>query len=244
MKLFFNITAPGLKEYPIHTHKTYEIMHYLEGNGYLRTSAGKLPFVPGTVIIVPPGLSHGSSSEAGFRNISVSGDFEHLLQFSTPVVFTDNQTNEGKRLLTLLYENRFEQNSYTDALAKAYLHFLLKAPRQESKINHCIKKIIEEITKNAWDPEFDLSTLFRQSSYAEDYIRDCFRKATGKTPIRFLTELRIKKACFLIDIYADTLPLSCIAEQCGFQDYVYFTKKFKELVGMSPTAYKKKVDMP
>lgn len=88
------------------------------------------------------------------------------------------------------------------------------------------------------DPEIDLIKILLTSGYSEDYIRACFKKITGKTPTDFLTDVRIKHACYLIDIYKDTLTLSEIAEQCGYVDYIYFSKKFKTVMGMSPRVYR------
>ena len=77
-----------------------------------------------------------------------------------------------------------------------------------------------------------------ESGYAEDYIRAHFKRITGKTPNEFLSGIRIKRACFLIETYRDSLSLSQISEQCGYTDYVYFSKKFKSVTGMSPKEYK------
>ena len=62
MDFFINRTPDGLKEYPLHHHGHYEIMLYLEGEGVLRTDREEIPFRPGTVIIVPPGMKHGISN--------------------------------------------------------------------------------------------------------------------------------------------------------------------------------------
>ncbi len=76
-----------------------------------------------------------------------------------------------------------------------------------------------------------------RSGYSEDYVRAMFKKSTGKTPIGLLTEMRINHACLLIDMYKKTLSLSEIAEKCGYTDYIYFSRRFKELVGVSPLKY-------
>ena len=71
-------------------------------------------------------------------------------------------------------------------------------------------------------------------------IRSCFKVATGKTPNEFLTDVRIKHACFLINIYHNELSLAEISERCGYLDYIYFLKKFKSVTGVSPREYKNK----
>jgi len=97
---------------------------------------------------------------------------------------------------------------------------------------------IYDFTNHFYDSTIDLHHLLQQSGYAVDYIRAQFKKMTGKTPNAFLTEIRIKHALFLLDIYAHTLSLQQIAEQCGYVDDVYFSKKFKSVVGVSPKQYR------
>ena len=85
-----------------------------------------------------------------------------------------------------------------------------------------VKEIVFEISQQAFDSQIDLAFILSKSGYSEDYIRSCFKKITGKTPNEFLTDIRIKHACFLIDIYKNKISLSEISERCGYLDYIYF----------------------
>lgn len=241
MELQINRTQPGITQYPMHRHNNYEIMLYIRGNGYLRTTGYNYSFSPGTIIIVPPGTEHGSASENGFCNISVGGDFENLFHFKDTVVLSDNAQNEGKTLAEMLYNNRHKNNDYVSKLCSAYLSFILQNISVEDSISVSVNRIINEITNRFYDCRIDLQKLLKESGYAEDYIRAQFKKITGKTPSAFLTDLRIKNAVFLIEVFAKTLSLQEISQRCGYTDYVYFSKKFKLATGMSPAKYKNTV---
>lgn len=241
MDLQINCTQDGIKKYPVHKHNYYEIMLYLNGTGYLYTREKNYPFCPGSVIIVPPGIEHGSISEKGFQNISIGGAFDKPLYFDKPVTLTDNAQKDGTALATLIYNNRYGNNEYLAKLCSAYTHFLLQNLKIESALNAAVNTIINEITDGFHNSELCVSDLLKESGYAEDYIRACFKKVTEKTPVAFLTDIRIKHACFLIDVYMDTLSLQQIAQQCGYTDYVYFSKKFKAIMGISPQQYKNMV---
>ena len=108
----------------------------------------------------------------------------------------------------------------------------------DSAMQRSVKKITAEISQNAFDPQIDLTLILSKSGYSEDYVRSYFKKIAGKTPNEFLTDIRIKHACFLIDIYKNTISLSEISERCGYLDYIYFSKKFKSVMGMSPREYR------
>jgi len=236
-----SITKPGTKSYPLHQHPDWEIMCYLKGTGYLAASTGHFPFKPGTILIVPPKTLHGSVSEDGFENISIGGDFGHLFMFDSIVVQHDDNTLNGERLSKLIFENRNAAPEYVSALCSAYAHFLLKNAVYEKRINQEINKIIEEIAKNFSDPHLNVTDLLNQSGYSEDYIRAEFRKKTALSPIDFLSKTRMEYAKKLFEIYGSNLEVCQIAEACGFEDPVYFSRRFKQFVGVSPTEYKRKI---
>ncbi len=63
-----------------------------------------------------------------------------------------------------------------------------------------------------------------------------FRRATGKTPHRFLTELRVAKAKELLA--QDALSLSAIALECGFGSASRFSTVFSQYAGLTPGRYR------
>ncbi len=60
----------------------------------------------------------------------------------------------------------------------------------------------------------------------------------GSTLTRVIAERRIHAAKNLL-IRSDA-PISSVAEEVGFSDYNYFTKIFKSITGLTPSAYRKK----
>ena len=84
-------TEDGITNYPLHVHKNFEIMIYVEGKGYMRTEHGDIPFQPGTIIIVPPNIKHGSRSENQFKNISIEGDFSGYFDFAEGASFDSSR---------------------------------------------------------------------------------------------------------------------------------------------------------
>ncbi len=239
MNLQINKTPDSTKTYPIHSHSNYEIMLYLEGSGNLLTDDAPYPFSPGSIIIVPPHTLHGSNSADNFCNISIGGDFGHILSVSKVTAVSDSALGEGAAIARLIYENRFSEGEYLEALVSSFLLFVASKQKSPDKLHEAVGKIAEEITKSAFSHDFTPTPCLSKYGFAEDYIRSKFTKITGRTPTEYLRQIRIKRACFLIDIYRDTLTLSEIAEMCGFLDYVYFSRIFKEYTGVSPREYKK-----
>ncbi len=64
-----------------------------------------------------------------------------------------------------------------------------------------------------------------------------FKKKTSRTPVDYLTHLRIQQASKLLDF--STLRINEIALQVGYTDPFYFSRMFSKIMGLSPKAYRK-----
>ncbi len=240
MNLQISRTNDGIKSYPHHKHSFWEIMLYTEGEGYLYTPTENIPFKVGTIVIVPPEIVHGSVSEKPFRNISVGGNFGNSFFFDRPISLEDNTACDCEALAMLLYKNRMSNEHLLKSLSNTYISFILMQAELERPINYVINEIVNIIAANANSSEFNVADLLKTYNYSVDYIRQQFKLKIGMQPIKFLTKCRIEKACFLIEIYGGSIPLSEIAESCGYTDYVYFSKQFKQHTKLSPSEYLKK----
>ena len=233
-------TDQGITKYPLHAHNHFEIMYYLQGEGALLLEGGHLPFLPGTVIIVPPGIKHGSQAVLGFQNISVGGDFSNLFHISGPFVLQDNAAGDGRMLSQAIYRNRYAGEEYLDALCRAYACFLLQSLTPQDNTAQAVQAIVDTLSHRFTDPEINVTALLCQSGYAEDYIRARFHATTGLTPLAYLTRLRLDHARMLLTIYGRELSVSELAERCGFLDPVYFSKRFKQAFGCAPSQFHEK----
>ncbi len=75
------------------------------------------------------------------------------------------------------------------------------------------------------------------AGYDKSYFCKQFLNATGMTFHRYLNHYRISKACHLL---ADArLPLSEIAEKCGFASQKNLSRLFRDILGITPTQYRK-----
>lgn len=68
--------------------------------------------------------------------------------------------------------------------------------------------------------------------FSASYISQIFQKFTGHSFNDYLTECRINQAKFLLIHTAASIKE--IADECGFSSYIYFVRRFRECVGMSP----------
>ena len=232
----FKIGAGGGKVRE-HKHKQYEIVIYTKGKGNYHAGEKEFEVSRGKITIVPPDVLHSMQICSGIERISIIGEFNQIFNFTSAVIVSDNAKRDGLLLAKMIYENRFENPEYVSALVSAFVHFLLQSIKMDDEIGLAVKEIVNKITTEFYDSNLNINDLLNNSGYAEDYIRAQFKKYTGKTPVEFLTKIRINHAAYLIERYRKLLSLSEIAEKCGYTDYVYFSRRFKQIMGVSPRAY-------
>ena len=68
------------------------------------------------------------------------------------------------------------------------------------------------------------------------YFIHLFKEVTGESPVKYISELNMRKAEYLLE---DTnMGVADIARLTGFESPSYFTKRFKERFGKTPSEFR------
>ena len=73
--------------------------------------------------------------------------------------------------------------------------------------------------------------------FVSEYISRIFKKYVGLSPSRYLTKIRMEKACQLIKNHPE-IQVKEVADQVGYKDIHYFSKVFRKEMGVWPSEYK------
>lgn len=84
---------------------------------------------------------------------------------------------------------------------------------------------------------FSYDRIGEQLHFHPTYIARCVKKVYGCTLLDYLIRYRLKKAKSLL--ISTNLKVSVVAEKVGFQNPVYFTRRFKQSEGLSPQQFRK-----
>ena len=81
------------------------------------------------------------------------------------------------------------------------------------------------------------------SGLSESYINRIFKKSTGMPPMRFFQDLKMRMARGIFDNNRD-IRVYDVALQMGYTDPYYFSRVFRKVVGVSPSAYLQSGNIP
>ncbi len=82
-----------------------------------------------------------------------------------------------------------------------------------------------------------LAPLCALAHVTESQLQRIFRRSTGLSISAYVTRLRVGRATALLA--RSELPMTVIAERCGFHDAAHLARKFRETTGRTPTTYRR-----
>lgn len=173
---------------------------------------------------------------------------EYLVSYNyKPIMLTpnlhsriyDRQSLFEDIFFTLKMGYSLENLSYVSAVFHHYLAslFYLKQYRdnrdqEQDLINASIYYMKENIEKKI--------TLLQFANYvglSTSYFSKLFLERTGYSPVNYFNQIKIQKACQLLD-FTD-LKVNQISYKLGIEDTYYFSRLFKKIMRISPRVYRK-----
>ncbi|MBP5420464.1 MAG: response regulator [Bacteroidales bacterium] len=120
---------------------------------------------------------------------------------------------------------------------KAHIDSILKSsmPMETSEDERFVKSLQENIEKNLSDADFNVNALAVKMKMSPKQLYRRMKALTGRTPIEYLNEVRMKKAAMLLA--QGSFCVSEVMYLVGYTNSSYFAKCFSAVYGMSPKQY-------
>ncbi|MGN0282306.1 MAG: helix-turn-helix domain-containing protein, partial [Prevotella sp.] len=104
-------------------------------------------------------------------------------------------------------------------------------PEDEAFMQRAMRFIEEHIG----DSDINIGDMAEATLTSRSGLNRKMKSLLGVTPLDFIREARIRKACQLLK---EGKSVNDVAYDCGFSDPKYFAKCFKADIGMTPTEYR------
>jgi AraC-like DNA-binding protein len=132
-----------------------------------------------------------------------------------------------KLIESLHYFEKYQPQMLISENYEVYTHSL-----DHKRMNDVINYI-----KDNYRNKVELDALASLAKMTKNSFCRYFKQKTGKTPIQFVSELRVAHACRLLK--SSDMNLKEICFESGFNNFVNFHKIFKSVTDTSPKQYKK-----
>ena len=232
------------------------LIYCFGGRGTLQLGNATFPVVQGHVAIIPPDMPHiyrseeadpwsifwihfdGLQTTLALQSLGVNvrsprlyvPDVPMMRQAFEEVYACLNYHYSGAGLLAMTSE-------LMRLLSKIKLHH--SHPRRDRQaVEDRILATIDFMEQHL-DMPVSLENLAARAGQSIPYYCKLFKNRTSQSPMAYFIQLKIRKACALLD--QTDLSVKEIAEKLGYEDPYYFSRLFKKVQGCPPSAYRETV---
>ncbi len=223
----------------------YQLLYTLSGKGTVRIKEDEFEVSEGDVFILPPFTPHeygplegewntlwitynGTVAKSGFAfdaDIRRGCDFE---LYHKRIIRGKAQEGRQKRASVSLYELLLCLSECEG----------ISAPKSYSAVPD-VSAAVQYISEH-YHETVELSKLAELAGLSDGHFCRVFKAHTHMRPLEYVIHLKIERAKDML-IEKTPISISDIAKKLGYTSAAYFSKTFKEKVGMTPEEYRKTV---
>ena len=236
-------------------HDDNLLLYCVDGSGSLRLGEQRHAISAGDLILLPHGVPHSYSASRDtpwsiywihFQGIS-SGLFMEYLGYreGRPIVQAGIAPSLIAAFHNLLAVNRtgYSSSAFVNAANQCrhlFTQIVLEATQQRA--SHPAGLDLEAIQSTMQDnihTSLELEELANIAHLSKYHFASRYKALTGYSPIKHFLHMKIEYACQLLD--STEMRVKAIAAAVGYEDALYFSRLFKQTVGLSPRAYRSSV---
>lgn len=247
---------------PPHWHKEFEILRILSGNFTAFLNNEKYTLKSGDFLIIKSGTLHCGEPDSCVyeclvfdinmlkrqKNDAAGKYISPLTSGNLTLINPISQKSvDLSDTLASLFSIMKIQKPYYELQIYSLMFFMISQLYSEGYAVPSNDKITEKRVQTVisllnwidenFTEEITLKKLSDITGYSEKYICRIFKEYTSRTPINYINELRIEKACR--EISENNFSVTHAAYDSGFNDLSYFCRLFKYYKGITPTQYRK-----
>lgn len=231
------------------------LIYCVSGQGKVKIGAELHHLTADSFIIIPEGKSHAYFTEQenpwSIYWIHFMGAKTKKLHpyYNKPISITrgkDSRINSRLKLFEEIFHS-LERGFGTDTLEFVNLsfHYLLasfihvqhfrsiQTEAEKDPVTQSVNFMLENIHRS-----IRLNELASNVQLSVSHFSRLFISKTNQSPIDYFNQLKVQKACRLLDF--SKLSVSEIAQELGYEDPFYFSRVFKKVMGLSPGKFRKK----
>ena len=222
----------------MHRHdESWEILFYTRGTGHVTVGSRRVPFGPGKIVFMPRGVEHGETGDSVFDCLFLHCRSYGAAKGRVPE-FEDDHSHSALTLCRMIHrEYHLKQPGWQRVTQDLLDILMLYFARwdQEIREDPLVADLKNVLVENLTNPDFSAHQALDKMDVCSEHARRRFVRATGRTPLQYLSALRVDAARQLLA--AGGLSVKEVAQRVGLPDAFYFSRLFRKSVGVSPAKY-------
>lgn len=233
----------------------YQIIYIATGSGFFESAnCEQQPIKEGTILFLFPGEWHRFKPDpqrgwdefwVGFKGTIIENIVQQQFLLKKSAVMKIGSSETIIQLFTNLVEiTKEERTGYQPLVSGIVMHLLGEIHSLTKQHLYLGEDITESIINRARiifrtniDQDIDMEEVAKELCVSYAWFRKAFKTYTGIAPHQYLLQLKIEKAKMLMANRSKSIKE--IAFSLNFESAFYFSKLFKEKVGVSPKEYRK-----
>lgn len=230
-------------------HEDHLLLYCVQGHGEVGWAGHSERIGPGQLVVLPAGVGHryaalpeqpwslywvhftGSASTA-FLTALLDGEAATVRPLGLSLV-PEFQTllevhRQGYRLPVLLHT----ANQLRALLTRA----ALLAPRSPSSRGRFDVEAVQSYMQNHLGEALTLAQLAEAFGFDRFHFAKTYKRLTGRAPLTHFLHLKMEQAARLLD--GGEARVSEVARLLGYDDAHYFSRQFRQIMGVAPSAYR------
>jgi len=231
------------------------LIYNVEGRGTITSGNAAYELPPDHFFIIPADLPHAYYADkrnpwsiywihfAGLKSGQFSRVALHPVQVERG---TTSRINDRLELFREIFRNlergySIEILEYVNLclnyLLASFTHLnqyrLIREVHAKDPVSRSINFMLENLNRS-----LKLEDLGKEVRLSASHYSRLFLSRTGHSPIDYFIQLKIQRACRLLDNTG--WSIAEVAGESGFEDPFYFSRQFRNVMNMSPREYRKR----
>lgn len=228
-----------------------------KGRGWMKTGSRSFSLLPGFCALMRPGGIYDAGQD---ESAPLGITFIHFKVFTRsgasvaecpadelaawPEFYQFGDIDYLDAVTRRIVHLNHQRSAVADELLKGVLLDILHRPAMQDEApsvhylhESAISAMIAEI-QSGTGPLPDVAAMARRISVSQAHFSRVFHKIAGQSPRDFLLQTRLTRARHLLA--GTELSIGEIAERLGYADIFFFSRQFKEKLGCTPSAYRRR----
>jgi AraC-like DNA-binding protein len=233
-------------------HDDYLLIYCVSGEGLLTLNNKSIKIGSGDLIVLPRSVLHEYTAKKktpwSIYWVHCEGSLAHhyITQLSKPEnakvlsiglhsrLITDFEALLDTRLSNSLFESHLHSCSLLRQII-TYIVLLYKQTQHQSDKSFNLESV-KSLMLTHIHQQLDIDTLANTANLSKFHFIKRYKTLTGRTPINDFIQMKIERACHLLDI--SDKSIATIGLELGYEDAYYFSRVFNKIMGISPTQYR------